>query len=80
MLLLPDRSSTPLVREMHFFSAFNHFYLALYDPIQAIQRASLYAGYKIGERSASEGLLSAKAFETLYQEQYKGDFNYAKLD
>ena len=54
------------------FSAFNHFYLALKDPIQAIQRASLYAGYKIGERSASEGLLSAEAFETLYQEQHKG--------
>ena len=53
------------------FSSFNHFYVQLKDPIQAIQRASIYAGYKIGEKSASQGLLSADAFEELFQNHYQ---------
>ncbi len=53
------------------FSSFVHFYLLLENPLAAIQRASLYAGYKIGERSASQGLLSSEAFEQLFQTHHQ---------
>ena len=40
------------------FSAFVHFYLKENDPIDALQKAVVFASYKIGESGASRGFLS----------------------
>jgi ribokinase len=50
------------------FSAFLHSYAENGDPYEAIKKASLFAAYKVGARSASEGFLSKGRLEKLYQE------------
>lgn len=50
------------------FSAFVHGYLVSQDAHAALQRALVFAGYKIGARSASEGFLSAQRLEELAAE------------
>jgi sugar/nucleoside kinase (ribokinase family) len=49
------------------FSAFIHVYNQGGDPYEAIQKAMLYASYKIGEDGASTGLLSQGELERLYR-------------
>jgi acarbose 7IV-phosphotransferase len=45
------------------FSAFLHHYTASGDPYAALQRAMVFASYKIGETSASQGFLDEAALE-----------------
>jgi ribokinase len=47
------------------FSAFIHTYLETQDPILAIQKAILFASYKIGSIGAAEGFLTASELEQL---------------
>jgi acarbose 7IV-phosphotransferase len=46
------------------FSAFVHGYVENKDPYHAMQKAVLFAGYKIGETGAAEGFMSAQQLET----------------
>ncbi len=39
------------------FSAFLHFYIAGYEPIDALKLATYFAGYKIGDNGGAEGFL-----------------------
>lgn len=48
------------------FSAFIHSYIHSSDPYEAIRKAILFASYKIGEKGAAEGFLSAEELEALY--------------
>jgi ribokinase len=50
------------------FSAFIHFYARDRDPYEAIQRAVVFASYKIGEKGAAEGFLGHDELEKLYDE------------
>lgn len=52
------------------FSAFVHTYMISKDPYMAMKKANLFAGYKTGMRSASEGFLSSSRLEEYYQEHY----------
>jgi sugar/nucleoside kinase (ribokinase family) len=47
------------------FSAFVHSYLHTRDPYQAIRKAVVFASYKIGEKGAAQGFLSASALDEL---------------
>jgi sugar/nucleoside kinase (ribokinase family) len=47
------------------FSAFVHSYLQTRDPYQAIRKATVFASYKIGEKGAAQGFLSAPALDDL---------------
>lgn len=51
------------------FSSFLHCYLESGDPYEAIRKAALFAAYKIGERSASEGYLDAQQLKDLFKNQ-----------
>jgi len=48
------------------FSAFLHTYLKTADPYLSLQKAMLYAAWKISHLSASEGLLDAEGLEALH--------------
>jgi acarbose 7IV-phosphotransferase len=50
------------------FSAFIHYYVKTDDPYQALQRALVFASYKIGAVSASDGFLDEQGVERLYAE------------
>jgi len=50
------------------FSAFLHSYLQSQNPYESIQKAVVFASYKIGEKGAAEGFLSHENLEMLYQE------------
>jgi acarbose 7IV-phosphotransferase len=50
------------------FSAFLHSYIETGNPYQAIQKALVFASYKIGARSAAEGFLNKTALDRLYSE------------
>lgn len=45
------------------FSSFIHFYSKGIDSYESLRRAIIFAGYKIGEKSASEGFLTEKELE-----------------
>jgi len=47
------------------FSAFLHAYLISGDPYDAIQKAVVFASYKIGEKGAAEGFLTDEALERI---------------
>jgi sugar/nucleoside kinase (ribokinase family) len=47
------------------FSSFNYYYGKKPDPYEAIQKAVIFASYKIGEAGAAEGFLSADELEKL---------------
>jgi sugar/nucleoside kinase (ribokinase family) len=47
------------------FSAFLHTYLQSVDPYAAIQKAVIFASYKIGEKGAAEGFLTDAELEAL---------------
>lgn len=69
----PARALRPIVNTIGagdaLFSAFVHSYAETKDPYLAIQKAILFAGYKIGEKGAADGFLSAAQLETFYQKQ-----------
>jgi ribokinase len=48
------------------FSAFVHVYHQTGDPVLAIRMATVFASYKIGEKGAAEGFLSATELDGLY--------------
>jgi ribokinase len=50
------------------FSAFNHVYHQTRDPYEAIKKAVLFAGYKIGTAGAAEGFLNNEKLELLSQQ------------
>jgi ribokinase len=50
------------------FSAFLHSWLASRDPLDALRRAVVFASWKIGVASASEGFLDSAGLEARYQE------------
>jgi ribokinase len=50
------------------FSAFLHAYMQSGDPYESIQKAMIFASYKIGEKGAAEGFLSHEELEKLYSE------------
>ena len=47
------------------FSSFLHAYCAEKDPYRAIQKAVIFASYKIGETGAAEGFLNAPELDNL---------------
>ena len=49
------------------FSAFVHAYLKTADPLIALQQATLFAGYKIGESGGAVGFLTASELKTHFQ-------------
>jgi len=60
------------------FSAFLHSYSQDSDPRLALQKAILFAGYKIGSSGAATGFLQAPALETFYRQIHIGK-TYASL-
>lgn len=54
-----------------FFSSFIHFYNKDKNPYEAIKKASVFASYKIGEKTSSEGFLTEEQLETLYKNTTK---------
>jgi len=61
---IPARQIRPVVNTAGagdaLFSSFLHFYLDGDEPLLALRKASVFAGYKIGESGASRGFLSEK--------------------
>jgi ribokinase len=43
------------------FSAFIHFFQKNHEPYEALRKAVIFAGYKIGEKGAAEGFLNEQA-------------------
>ena len=66
---LPAVQTRPIVNTIGagdaLFSAFVHGYVATGDPYAALQRAVVFASYKIGETSASQGFLDEAALVRL---------------
>lgn len=60
---LPAVQTRPVVNTIGagdaLFTAFNFFFVRSADPYEALQKAIVFASYKIGERGAAEGFLSA---------------------
>ncbi len=54
------------------FSGFMHGYFTHHDPYQAIKLAQIFASYKIGTTSASEGFLDKASLEQWFHELYGG--------
>lgn len=50
------------------FSCFVHEYNRTHDPYEAIEKAVLFASYKIGEAGAAEGFLTEPELDRLYAE------------
>jgi ribokinase len=50
------------------FSCFMHYYLISGNAEDAMRRAVLFAGYKIGESKSSKGFLDAELLESLYNQ------------
>jgi acarbose 7IV-phosphotransferase len=67
--LIPARSPRGVVSTVGagdaLLSAFAHFYIASDDPRAALERATLFAGWKIGATGGSGGFLSAAELEAL---------------
>ena len=53
------------------FSAFNHVYHRTSDPYEAIQKAVIFAGYKIGTAGAADGFLNNEDLAALWQKREK---------
>jgi sugar/nucleoside kinase (ribokinase family) len=66
---IPPVATRPIVNTIGagdaLFSAFVHSYLHSRDPYQAIRKAVVFASYKIGEKGAAQGFLSASALDEL---------------
>lgn len=67
---IPSYYTRPVVNTVgagdSFFSSFIHFYNKDKNPYEAIKKASVFASYKIGEKTASEGFLTEVQLENLY--------------
>ncbi|MFP4344334.1 MAG: carbohydrate kinase family protein [Anaerolineales bacterium] len=50
------------------FSAFVHFYIQTFNPYISLQKAMVFASYKIGERGAAEGFLTEDELDAWYEE------------
>jgi ribokinase len=50
------------------FSSFVHFYAKEKDPYDSIQKAMIFAGYKIGESGSSNGFLTEKELQSILLE------------
>ncbi len=72
--MIPPKVLRPIVNTVGsgdaLFSAFNHVYSKTCDPYLAIRKAVLFAGYKIGSASGSEGFLTNDELEAYYQQEY----------
>ena len=55
------------------FSAFVHFYAKSYDPYQALDKAMVFASYKIGAAGAADGFLDETKLDQLYAQVTKGN-------
>ena len=53
------------------FSCFVHFYARQFDPLDALQRAVVFASYKIGAAGAADGFLDEAALNRLAGEVYR---------
>lgn len=66
---IPTRCTRPVVNTIGagdaLFSAFVHYYVKQNVPYQAIQKAIVYASYKIGANGAANGLLDESSLEEL---------------
>lgn len=66
---LPAVSTRPVINTIGagdaLFSAFNHFYHASQEPYTALQKAILFASYKIGAAGAAAGFLTELELEDL---------------
>ena len=49
------------------FSAFNHYYAKGSAPVEALQRAQIFASAKIGISGASKGFIAEDRVEELYR-------------
>lgn len=60
---IPARAMRPIVNTIGagdaLFSAFIHGYSQTHNPQQSLEKAVIFAGYKIGERGAADGFLTA---------------------
>ncbi|MEO1289833.1 MAG: PfkB family carbohydrate kinase [Chloroflexota bacterium] len=69
---IPARVLRPIVNTIGsgdaLFSSFLHSYVVDGDPIIAMQKAVLFAGYKIGSAGGSEGFLTAEQLDHAYNE------------
>ena len=52
------------------FSSFVHIYAHTADPYLALRKAVVFAGYKIGVASASEGYLDSLGLDSLCEQVY----------
>ena len=66
---LPAVQTRPVVNTIGagdaLFSAFNHFYRTSHNPYTALQKAILFAAYKIGSDGAAAGFLTASEVDSL---------------
>ena len=64
------RSASPIINTIGagdaLFSSFVHVFSETNDPYLAIQKAVVFASYKIGEPGAAQGFLTAVARNDLY--------------
>lgn len=71
MRRFPAQKTRPIVNTIGagdaLFSSFIHQYFAVNDPIIALQKAIIFASYKIGEAGAAEGFLTERELEILVQ-------------
>lgn len=69
---LPAVTTRPVVNTIGagdaLFSAFVHGYVQTRNPYLSLRKAIVYASYKIGEKGAAQGLLTAPELEKLYRE------------
>jgi ribokinase len=67
MRVFPARSVRPIVSTIGagdaLFSSFLHGYLNTGDPVRSMEKAVVFAGYKIGEAGAAQGFLTAPALD-----------------
>ncbi len=54
------------------FACFLHYYMRDSDPVAALQKATLFASYKIGKRGAAEGFLSEEELQRLEEDFREG--------
>nr|HPO51070.1 carbohydrate kinase family protein [Spirochaetota bacterium] len=51
------------------FSCFNHFYNKTKNPYLSLEKATIFASYKIGEKTAASGFLTEKELENIKYEK-----------
>ncbi len=71
---IPAKALRPIVNTIGagdaLFSSFVHSYANTADPYTAIRKAVLFAGYKIGEKGAAQGFMTAQQLEAAFEEHY----------